>query len=251
MIRLTTLVLGLGCLVPLSAVAAQISVLSAGAVQVPLSALAQTYQRRTGDRIEVKFNTMGALQQKVAAGERADIVIATEEGMEQLAKQGHIVPGSRVPLGEVGIGVAVRENAPLPDISTTEAFKQTLLKAKSIVYVDPTKGTSGKHLAGVLERLGIAEAVRQKTVLVEGGYALEPVAKGEVEIGMQQISEILAVKGVTLVGPLPPDLQKITTYSAAIMSGATSQEAAAAFIHHMASSEGRATFAAKGFAVPR
>jgi molybdate transport system substrate-binding protein len=242
---------GLSCLVPLSTWAAEISILSAGAVNVPLSSLADTYQRQTGDKIEVSFNTMGALQQKVAAGERADIVIATAEGMEQLERQGNIVPGSTVPLGQVGIGVAVRENAPLPDISTTEAFKQTLLRAKSIIYVNPSKGTSGKHLAGVFERLGIAEAVRQKTVLSDGGYAVEPVAKGDVEIGMQQVSEILPVKGVTFVGPLPPDLQKITTYSAAIMSGAKSREAATAFIHHLASNEGRATFVAKGFVAPR
>jgi molybdate transport system substrate-binding protein len=241
----------LGCLVPLCSEAAEINVLSADAVNVPLLSLAETYQRQTGDKIAVKFHTMGALQQNVAAGERADIVIATAEGMEQLEKQGNIVPGSTVPLGQVGIGVAVRENAPLPDISTAEAFKQTLLKAKSIVYVNPAKGTSGKHLVGVFERLGIAEAIKQKTVWADGGYAVEPVAKGEIEIGMQQISEILPVKGVTLVGPLPSDLQKITTYCAAIMSGAKSQEAATAFVHHLVSNEGRATFVAKGFVAPR
>jgi molybdate transport system substrate-binding protein len=248
--RLKTFALGLVCLLPLCSFAAEMSVLSAGAVNVALSSLAESYQRQTGDKIEIKYATMGLLQQKVAAGERADIVIATAEGMEQLEKQGNIVPGSSVPLGQVGIGVAVRENAPLPDISTPEAFKQTLLKAKSIVYVDPSKGTSGKHLAAVLQRLGIAEAVRPKTLLVDGGYAVEPVAKGEIELGMQQMSEILPVKGVKLVGPLPPELQKTTTYSAAIMSGSKSQDAAKAFIRHLASNEGRAMFVAKGFTAP-
>jgi len=249
--RWRTFAFSLGCLVPLPTVAAEISVLSAGAVDVPLSSLAESYQRETGDKVEVKLNTMGGLRQKVAAGERADIVIVTAKAMEELETLGSIVPGSTVLLGEVGIGVAVRENAPLPDISTAEAFKQTLLKAKSIVLVNPTKGTSGKHLAGVFERLGIAEAVKQKAVLADGGHAVEPVARGEIELGMQQISEILPVKGVKLVGPLPAELQKITTYSAAIMAGGKSQEAATAFIHHLASNEGRATFVAKGFVAPR
>jgi molybdate transport system substrate-binding protein len=127
--------------------------------------------------------------------------------------------------------------------STTEAFKQTLLKANRL-STSTSKGTSG-NISGCVRE------TRLKTVLADGGFAVEPVAKGEIEIGMQQISEILPVKGVKLVGPLPPDLQKITTYSAAIMSGAKSREAATAFIHHLASNEGRATFVAKGFAAPR
>jgi molybdate transport system substrate-binding protein len=194
---------------------------------------------------------MGLLQQKIAAGERADVLIATIEVMTDLEKQGKVVAGSRVPLGDIGIGVAVREGAPVPDISTPEAFKQALLKAKSIVYVDPTKGTSGKHFAGVLQRLGIAEAVKSKTILREGGFAVEAVAKGEAEIGVQQTSEIIPVKGVKLIGQLPGDLQKVTTYSAAIMNGAASPKPAQAFIRYLAGKEGRAVFVAKGFMAPR
>ena len=232
----------------MSAVA--IKVLSAGAVKSPVAALVDAYANQTGAKVEISYGTMGLLQEKLAAGERADVMIATVEVLTELEKQGKIAPGSRAALGEIGVGVAVRADAPLPDISTPEAFKQAVLKAKSIVYVDPTKGTSGKHFAGVLQRLGIADAVKSKTVLRAGGYALEAVATGEAEIGVQQTSEILPVKGIKFVGPLPGELQKITTYSAAMMSGAGSAEAASAFIRYLTGKDGRAMFAAKGFAAP-
>lgn len=138
----------------------------------------------------------------------------TDAAIDDLARKGIAATGTRTVLARVGIGVAVREGAALPDISTPEALKQTLLAAKSLVYVDPAKGgTSGIHFAGVLQRLGIAEAVKGKTTLLPGGYVVELVAKGEIELGVHQISEILAVKGVRLVGPLPRELQKITIFT--------------------------------------
>lgn len=232
-------------------VAAEVTVLSAGAAKAPLAPLVETYEKQAGAKVAVSYGTMGLLQEKIAAGERADVIIATVEVLTDLEKQGKIMPGSRAALAEIGVGVAVRADAPVPDISTPEALKRALLQAKSIVYVDPTKGTSGKHFAGVLQRLGIADAVKSKTVLREGGYALEAVATGEAEIGVQQASEILPVKGVKLVGPLPGDLQKVTIYSAAIMSDAKSPEPAAAFIRYLTGKEGRAMFVSKGFATPR
>lgn len=247
----TTIFALLCCLLPGAGFAAEIKVLSAGATKPPLAPLTEIYVKQSSHKVDVSYGTMGLLQEKIAAGERADVIIATVEVLTELEKQGKIVPGSRVPLGDIGIGVAVREGAPLPDISTPEAFKQTLLKTKSIVYVDPTKGTSGKHFAGVLQRLGIADAVKSKTILREGGFAVEAVAKGEAEIGVQQTSEILPVKGVKLVGQLPGDLQKVTTYSAAIMSGAAAPEAGAAFIRYLTGKDGRAVFVAKGFMAPR
>jgi len=122
--------------------------------------------------------------------------------------------GSRTDIGRTGMGVGVRDGAPQPDISSVDAFKRALLEAKSIVYVDPASGaTSGTHFAAVLQKLGIADAVKAKTKLVPGGYPAELVAKGEVEMVVHQISEIVPVKGVTLVGPLPKELQKLTIYS--------------------------------------
>ncbi|TMG78052.1 MAG: ABC transporter substrate-binding protein, partial [Betaproteobacteria bacterium] len=143
-----------------------------------------------------------------------DLVIVTEETLSRLERENRVQRGAK-PVGRVGIGVAVNEKAASPDISTVEAFKRTLLAAKSVVYIDPKVGTSGKHVAEVLERLGIAEQVNAKATLGQGGYIVEPVGRGEIELGIHQISEILPVRGVKLVGPLPRELQKYTTYVAA------------------------------------
>ena len=158
-----------------------------------------------------------------------------------------MVADSRSDIARTGIGVAVRDGTPPPDISTPDALKQTLLAARSIVYVDPAIGaTSGIHFAGVLQRLGIAEAVKDKTVLWPGGYAAEALLKGQAELCVHQISEILPVKGVTLVGPLPRELQKITTYSAALSSRATTPEVGRAFIAFVSRPSFKAKLAAAG-----
>jgi molybdate transport system substrate-binding protein len=167
--------------------------------------------------------------------------------IDDVAKQGSVVPGTRADLARTGMGLGVREGAPRPDIATSEAFKQTLLSAKSIVYVDPKQGaTSGIHFASVLDRLGIAEAVRGKSQLVPGGYPAEKVASGEAEVVVHQISEIVPVKGVTLVGPLPPDLQKVTVYSAGLAARSTAPDAARAFIAFLTRPAFKAKFAAAG-----
>jgi molybdate transport system substrate-binding protein len=159
------------------------------------------------------------------------VVVLTDVAIDQLEGQGLVVTGSRVDIARVGVGVAVREGAPRPDISTPEALKQTLLSAKSLVYVDPARGaTSGVHFASVLQRLGIADAVKSKTILIPTGFAAEVVARGEAEICVHQISEILPVKGVTLVGPLPRELQKVTIYSGGLATKASAPEAARAFL---------------------
>jgi molybdate transport system substrate-binding protein len=211
--------------------AAEIKVLSAGAMKGIVTELAETFRQETGHTVTITPGTAGELRQKVEAGEPADVVIVTDTVLEQLASKRLVVADTRADLARTAIGVAVREGAPLPDISTTEAFKRTLLAAKSIVYTDPARGaTSGIHFAGVLQRLGIADAVKDKTVLWPGGYAAEAIVKGQAELCVHQISEILPVKGVTLVGPLPRELQKITTYSAAVATGAATPETARAFI---------------------
>ena len=145
------------------------------------------------------------------------------------------------------MGVGVREGAPKPDISTTEALKKALLAAKSITYVDPSQGaTSGVYFSGLLQRWGIADAMKPKTTLVSGGYPAERVAKGEVELVVHQISEIMPVKGVTVVGPLPKDIQKVTTFSAGLVAKAAQPDAARAFIAYLMSAAVRPKFAAAG-----
>ena len=162
--------------------AAEIKLLSAGAVRAIVTDLAEAFEKETGHKIIRTFGTVGVVRQKLTS-EPVDLVIMSDTAIEEAIKQGGVVAGSRTDIARTGIGVAVREGAPRPDVSTSEALKQTLLAAKSIVYVDPAQGgTSGIHFAGVLQRLGIAEAVKPKTTLVPGGYPAELVAKGEVEL---------------------------------------------------------------------
>lgn len=154
------------------------------------------------------------------------------------------------PLARVGVGVAVHERAPDPDISSADAFRRTLLAARSVVYIDPAIGTSGKHVAQVLERLGIAEQIKPKATLGKGGYVVEPVGRGEIELGIHQISEMLPVKGVRVVGPLPAELQKYTTYVAVPVAGSAQSAAVEAFILHLTGQAARARLAATAYSAP-
>jgi molybdate transport system substrate-binding protein len=227
--------------------AAELKVLSAGAVRSIVTEMAEAFRQETGHTIQFTFAPVGELRKKLADGEKADVVILSDTAIDQVMAEGVAAKGTRTDIARTGIGVAVREGARWPDISTPEAFKQTLLAAKSLVYVDPARGaTSGVHFAGVLERLGIAEAVKGKTILVPGGYAAEVVAKGEAELCVHQISEILPVTGVTLVGPLPRELQKITTYSAAVGARTDAPEAARAFAAFLARPAFKPKLAAAG-----
>ena len=233
-----------------TACADEIRVLSGGAAQSPLQAALPAFEARSGHKVVIAFAPAGEIAKRVAAGELYELLILPDENIDAYEKQGKVVPGSRAPLGKVGIGVAVNERATAPDISTPEAFKQALLAAKSIVYIDPARGTSGKHFAGVLQQLGIADQVNAKATLGSGGYVVAPVGKGEIELGVHQITEILPVPGVKLVGPLPPALQKWTTYTAVAMPGAKSPDAARALVAFLRSPDAIAIFAPKGFATP-
>ena len=225
----------------------ELNVFSAGAVRAIITDLAQGFRQETGHTVTLSFGTVGVTRGKLASAEPVDVVIMTDVAIDEAAKQGAVVPGSRADLARTGMGVGVREGAPKPDIATSEAFKQTLLSAKSLVYVDPAQGaTSGIHFASVLDRLGIADAVRGKTQLVPGGYPAEKVASGEAEVVVHQISEIVPVKGVVLVGPLPPDLQKVTVYSAGLAARSARPETARAFIAFLTRPAFRARFAAAG-----
>jgi molybdate transport system substrate-binding protein len=229
------------------ALAAELKVLSGGAVKAALTELAETWGRETGNRVTITYATTGASLQKLTAGEPADLVVLTTEAIDQLAAKGTVIAATKSDVARVGIGVAVREGAPRPDISTPEAVKQTMLAATSVAYMDPSKGgTSGIHFTKVLEEMGIAAAVKPKAVLVDTGFAAERVAKGEAEIVVHQISEILPVKGVTLVGPLPRQIQKVTVYTAAVTRKSEVQDAAKAFIAYLTAPAARPKFAAVG-----
>lgn len=227
--------------------AAELQVLSAGAMRSIVTELSTAFEKETGNTVKLTFGTVGAIKAKLADGAPADVVIMTDEAMREMARQGAVVEGSWTAIGRTGIGVAVRDGAPKPDIGSPEALKQTLLSTKSLVYVDPAQGgTSGIHFAGVLQKLGIADAVKAKTTLVPGGYPAELVAKGDVELVVHQISEIIPVKGVTLVGPLPKELQKTTVYAAGVTVPSKSDERARAFVAFLARPDFKPKLAAAG-----
>ena len=233
-----------------AALASELLVWSAGAAQTPLSILISDYQKASGNTVKVEFAPVGVLVKRLADGGRPDVLIVSQDVVANVEKNGWTVPGTASPIGRVGVGIAIKEGAPMPDISTPDALRQTLLNAKSITYMDPTKGTSGKHFASVLDQLGIADQMKAKTTLGDVGFVVEPVARGDLELGIQQITEILPVKGAKLVGPLPDALQKITTYSVALGAQARDTAAARDFMTYVASQRSQAVFVAHGFAAP-
>ena len=225
-----------------------IKVLSAGAVQSMVEALGQDFERASGTKLDLIFNTAGSLRDRVKSGEAADLVILSESIIASLDKSGMFVPGSIINLGRTVTGVAVREGAPVPDISTPAAFKQALLKAKTVAYTDPKAGGSGGIMfAAMLERLGIADEVNKKAVLGKrGSEVARSIAEGRAEIGTTFISEVLPVKGVKVIGPLPGDLHTANTYTAAIPAGSASHAAATALLRALTDPATRARWSAAG-----
>jgi molybdate transport system substrate-binding protein len=235
----------------LPARAGDLVVWSGGAVKSAVSEALTEFGKVAGVKVVSEFAPMGALTKRLAAdASAADVTILSSGVMDDAIKQGWVQPGSITEVGRVGVGVAVNEKALSPDISTVEAFKATLLAAKSIVMVDPATGTSGKHLAEVFQRLGVADAIKARTTYLAGGYVVEPVGRGEIELGLHQITEILPVKGIKLLGPLPAELQKVTIYQAAITARPKNMESAKAFLVHLQAPAVRAVFANKGFMNP-
>jgi molybdate transport system substrate-binding protein len=173
--------------------------------------------------------------------------VLTPGAVNDLTAKGKFVPGSRLNLARVGVGVVVKEGAPKPDIASVEAFKQALLAAKSVAYIDPAAGgSSGIYVAGLLDKLGIAAEVNAKARLIHGGAVAEHIAKGEAEIGVHQISEILPVKGIALVGPLPAEIQNYTVYAAGLGANAKESDAAKALLKALSGPAAADVLKAKG-----
>ena len=230
-----------------TAAAAEVRVLSAGAMKTMVTELSEGFQKETGHTVVITADTGGGLRKRVEGGEKADVLIAPDAVMDTLTKSNHVVTDSRRDLARTAVGVAVREGAPKPDVSTVDAFKRAVLEAKSIVYLDPASGaTSGIHVANVLKQLGLADAIKDKVVLWKGGYAAEAVASGKADLCLHQISEILPVKGVTLVGPMPAEINKVTVYTSALLTGAPTPDAGRAFLAYLGRPEFRPKFAAAG-----
>ena len=211
--------------------AAEVKILTAGAMKAVVLELVPQFEKETGHKAVVDNDTAGGLAKRIEGGEAFDAVVVTPGVIDDLGKKGKVVAATRANVARVGVGVVVKEGAALPDIGTVDAFKRALLAAKSVAYIDPASGgSSGIYLTGLFDKLGIAAEIKPKAKLKKGGYVAELIANGEAELGLHQISEILPVKGVKLVGPLPAEIQNYTTYAAAIGADAKQPDAARALI---------------------
>jgi len=234
----------------MNADAAELKVLSAIGMQSFLEDLEPEFERATGHKLSISFATAGAAVKRAQGGEAADVVIATRQGIDGLVKNGKASANNVTALVSAGISVAIRKGAPKPDISSPDALKRTLLAAKSISYVDPASGgASGIHFTKVLDRLGIANEMKSKTVFPNPKAPAEVgalVANGEAEIGVHIIVELISVAGIDIVGPLPGDLQNTIVFAAAVMASAKDAEAAKALVNFLRTPEAAAVTKAKG-----
>jgi molybdate transport system substrate-binding protein len=236
----------LGAIAP-AAFAAEIKVMSTVALTPTLAELTPKYEASSGNRLVFVYSTIADLKKRIEGGETADVMILSRPALEELQTQGKIAQSSIANVGSSYVAVGVRADAPKPDISTAEKLKAALLAAKSISYADPAKGgASGVYFAKVLDRLGIADQMKSKTILVPGAQAGELVAKGEAEMGVAQASEIASVPGAQVVGPLPGDLNSAIIFAAGIGSTAKDPAAAKSLIELLTGPTGAAVLKSKG-----
>jgi molybdate transport system substrate-binding protein len=212
----------------------EIKVLSTTAMKMVFEALAPGFERETGNRLAVSLGPSLQLEKRIGEGEGADVAIIARAGAEDLTARGKIASGSLADVARSSIGVAVPKGAAKPDISSAASFKRALLAAKSIAVSKPVGGgQSGAHMAKVFERLGITEAVTAKAKYGAGGaggLAGLVVLRGEADIGIQQMAELMAVDGIDVIGPLPAELQSVTLFTAGVPASASHAEAARALI---------------------
>jgi molybdate transport system substrate-binding protein len=233
--------------------AAEVKILSSGALKLALTQLLPGFQTSSRNAVRIEYDIAGSIADRVRKGEAADVAIVTKSQLEGLERQGKIVQGTGVDIAGIAIGIAVRKGAPKPDISTVEAFKQTLLSARSIGYNDPATGSaSGIYTARMLEQLGIAQLLQSKIKLVssQGDHPenlFQAVAKGEIEMQIGQITEIALAPGVELAGPLPGEIQNITMLAAGVATASKAQEAARALIGFLSNPSTVAVLKADGF----
>jgi len=217
------------------ALGADIHVMTGGAPKEVLAVLTPQFEQRTGHKVHFTYIVIAAMQQKLAAGERPDMVLMPVPAIDARVKDGILRGDARAALGTVRIGLVVRDGAKKPDISTLQSFKQAMLDAKSVVHSNPAATPSGGHLAKVWEQLGIADAMKPKLTFsnaLDGGVAL--ITKGDAEIGLYPLSEIIAEKGVTVVSLIPADVQLNTVYGTAVLTANAAPEPAMAFVKFLA-----------------
>jgi molybdate transport system substrate-binding protein len=226
---------------------AEVKVLAALVLQDALDPIVAAYARESGNQATIAYSTVGAIRQRLAAGERADVVVLTTDAIEDMARKGELT--SHAAAAATRTGVAIRDGAAAPDVSTLDKFRAALLAARSIAYTDPkTGGAFGTYFAQELERLGLAPAVNAKAVLRRGSHEIvAAVATGEAELGVTFISTIVSTRGVKVAGPLPPPLLGTEPFSAGVLRDTASGEAAAALVRALAGAKAAKIWSATGF----
>ncbi len=223
--------------------AAEIKVLATQAVEGAYREVVPLFEKASGHKVTTIFTGTLDAQKRIAAGESYDLIIMAGPAIDELITSGKVAPGTRVDLARSGVGVAVRAGAPKPDIHSTDALKKTLLAAKSIGY---SSGPSGVYLAGLFRKLGIAGQLGPKLKQAPSGmFVGSMIARGEVEVGFQQVSELAHFPGIDYVGPLPADIQNVTVFSSGMHSGARSADAAKAWTAFLTSPAAAAVFRSK------
>ena len=234
----------------LSVSAAEIKVLTAGAFKPVVIDVVAIFEKQTGHKVTVENDTAGALLKRIGGGEAFDLVVLTPSALDELTMSGKIATGSTTRLARVAIGVAVKRGAGLPDISTVAAFQSTLLAARAVAYIDPAAGgSSGIYLSNLFEKMGIADRIKPKAVLVPGGLVAQRLVNDQADIAIHQISEILAVSGAVLVGPIPAEIQNYTVYAGALSASTREAKAAADLLAALRSASAREIMTAKGLEI--
>ena len=221
--------------------AAQLKVMVSGAMAHALEEVSQDFAKKNGHTLDFVVGTTGVIQDKVRAGEKADVVEVTSAGMDALEKEKLIAPGTRVDLARANIGVAVRDGAPMPDISSVDALKARLIAAKSVAWIDPkVGGQAGQAIVNLLQKMGIADDVMKKSVYGEtGGEAVEKMAAGQADMAISFISEIKPVKGAKVAGPIPAAVQNPSTYAGGVGVNSANPDIARALLKAMQDAEAR------------
>jgi molybdate transport system substrate-binding protein len=225
-----------------------LTVLTSNSTQPLLDALAARFERETGTAVRVRCDSAKVMLARIKDGETGDVVVLGRAAVDELVTLGRIEPATRRLFARSRVGVAVREGVPHPDISSVEALRRTLLGARAIAHT--VHGASGMYVPTLLERLGIAEEMKAKTVTRPGGFIGVVVASGEADIAVQQISELLAVPGIELVGPLPDEVQKVFETATGVFMDSEKPEDARALLHYFSTRECAAMFEEKGLEQP-
>jgi molybdate transport system substrate-binding protein len=233
---------------------AHLNIFSAGAAQSVVAQIAGSFERESGNPVNAAYGAIGAMKARVVAGEAADVIVLSAAMIDELVEAGLVAAGSRIDLGKVGTGVAVRAGTQLPDVRNSHVFAANMLAAKRIVCPDPEVATAGKVVMQMLDKLGIRARIEPRLEFFPNGYAaMAKLAqgKGKLEMGITQITEIMANDRVALAGPLPPELQSMTMYSVGLAVHSADPERAREFIRRLTGFNAQALLSTAGFEVGR